>query len=494
MIFLLLLHHQNEMMNFLKINNMKKIFTLSFVCFLLGMGMGSGQTQLWGTANGGTIFVGNGDGTNFHSVYAFVDSSGQAPVGALVLANNENFYGVTELGGCADGGVCYSYNPLTGNYINFHTFGCDQVHGYGAASEMMLADDGNLYGLCALGGANGYGVIYKVNTDTNAYTDIYDFNDTTGGTPYGILTQMNNGILYGMTNKGGANNLGVIFSFNLADSTFSELFSFNQATGGNPKYGGLLKVSDSLVYGMTSLGGVNNIGVIFSYNIYTGVYQDVLDFPGISNGANPYGGLIQATNGLLYGMTYYSGQGNLGTIFSFNKSTNAFTSIYDFTGTIDGNPQRSLMQATNGKLYGTTQFPYSSGEIFSYDFSSNTYTDLIDCGPFTTGDFPDCNLIETPWLTGIPEIHNKESITIYPNPASTTITIHSQLYSRPNRDNSQLIITDVLGNEIYHQAINNSNQTTIDISQWSDGVYFYSLTPALSKREGDVLRGKFVKE
>ena len=80
---------------------------------------------------------------------------------------------------------------------------------------------------------------------------------------------------------------------------------------------------------------------------------------------------------------------------------------------------------------------------------------------------------------------SKNVISIYPNPASSTITFHQSIPST----NQQLLITNILGEEIYHQPINNSTQTTIDIFQWSNGVYFYQI-----RGDKETLQGKFVKQ
>ena len=88
-------------------------------------------------------------------------------------------------------------------------------------------------------------------------------------------------------------------------------------------------------------------------------------------------------------------------------------------------------------------------------------------------------------MTDIKHIVANNTISVYPNPASSTITIHQ---STPS-PNQQLLITNILGEEIYHQAINNSTQTTIDISHWSNGVYFYQI-----RGDKETVQGKFVKE
>jgi len=94
-------------------------------------------------------------------------------------------------------------------------------------------------------------------------------------------------------------------------------------------------------------------------------------------------------------------------------------------------------------------------------------------------------------MTAVKTVDAKNVISVYPNPATNTLTINSQLSSRLNRDNSQLIITDVTGREVYHQAINNT-QSAIDISTWSKGVYIYEIRSGLQTPAS--IRGKFVKE
>ena len=355
---------------------MKTKITILMLLALIGM-KGYGQTQLWGTAfyggnnYQGTIFTSNLDGTNFHSVYSMIDSTGRAPLGSLVLANNCKLYGVTEAGGCNASCVAYSYDPISGIYTDIHDFACDAIHGDGAKSELINASNGNLYGLCEIGGAYGKGVIYRIQPGTNTYSDIYDFANSTGSKPMGSLLQLTNGKLYGMTDSGGANSNGVIFSFNPNDSTYFVLHSFSNSTGINPYYGGLIKATDNKLYGMTYGGGTNNYGVIFSYDLLTNIYTDVHDFDN-TNGGNPCGSLIQATNGLLYGIAQY-GDANLtclcGVIFSFDITTNLYTIVHRFNGTGGANSFRSLIQASNGFLYGNTNMggSHDAGVLFNFN-------------------------------------------------------------------------------------------------------------------------------
>src|ERR1022692_1547847 len=78
---------------------------------------------------------------------------------------------------------------------------------------------------------------------------------------------------------------------------------------------------------------------------------------GCPDGAGPYAGLVQATNGDLYGTTGGGGTNSGGTVFKITPG-GTLTTLYSFcsqTNCTDGTgPQAGLVQAANGDLYGTT--------------------------------------------------------------------------------------------------------------------------------------------
>ena len=192
--------------------------------------------------------------------------------------------------------------------------------------------------------------------------------------------QASDGKLYGMTLDGGSSGYGVIFSFDPSSSTYTKLKDFDNTNGANP-YGSLMQASDGKLYGMTAGGGSSNDGVIFSFDPSSSTYTKLKDFDN-TNGGNPYGSLMQASDGKLYGMTSDGGSSNDGVIFSFDPSSSTYTKLKDFgTNESGSNVSGSLMQASDGKLYGmTTCYGGSSGYgvIFSFDPSSSTYTKLKD--------------------------------------------------------------------------------------------------------------------
>jgi len=88
--------------------------------------------------------------------------------------------------------------------------------------------------------------------------------------------------------------------------------------------------------------------------------------------------------------------------------------------------------------------------------------------------------------TGIQNLQDITEFTLYPNPATTRITLQYN-----NTANAALQILDITGRRIKQMAVSKaSTTTTIDVSDLPAGMYFYSLSTASEKSK----TGKFVKE
>ncbi len=262
----------------------------------------------------------------------------------------------------------------------------------------------NLYTTTFYGGDADAGTIIKFTPATNNLAVLKNFDNTNGANPYGAMIQANDGKLYGMASIGGTGNYGIIFSFNPSSLTYTKLKDFDSINGANP-HGSLMQASNGKLYGMTYNGGSKGYGVIFSFDPVTATYTKLKDFS-YADGANPSGSLMQATDGKLYGMTDFGGRFaladkfNWGVIFSFDPSTSVYTDLKDFNDNIDEGavPSGNLIQASDGKLYGMTQsgggYGYT-GVIFSFDFSSSIYTKLWGFDNTTaTGNTPSGSLMQ----------------------------------------------------------------------------------------------------
>src|SRR4029077_15520621 len=118
-------------------------------------------------------------------------------------------------------------------------------------------------------------------------------------------------------------------------------------------------------------------GVLFYYDPTNGKDSVIKSF---SAAAHPQGGLVQDTNGYLYGITTGAGASGNGSIFKYNITTGAYTTIYNFTGGADvGAPSGKLFQSKDGFLYGVTQNNGANGYGTVYKVSTTgTLTTLYN--------------------------------------------------------------------------------------------------------------------
>ena len=308
-----------------------------------------------------------------------------APQSGLTLATDGNFYGTTY--GCTAGGdgSIFKVTPA-GVVTTVYTFtgGSD---GECPTAPPILGTDSNFYGTASRSNTGGlYGSLYKI-TPTNKFTTLHDFVNSDGASPDAPLIEATNGVFYGLTHTGGSNGAGNFFSIT-SSGVFSVLFSFN-GNDGNNSVSPLIQGSDGNFYGTAYNGGMgaNNTGVVFKLTP-TGTFTALHYFTGTGDGAFPYGGLVQASDGNFYGTTSQAAAGvGCGTIFRISNGN--FSTLYTFPsdGSLGCNPQTTLVQHTSGVLYGDTNTGGSSngggvcasgcGVVFSLNASLPPFVSLL---------------------------------------------------------------------------------------------------------------------
>lgn len=381
---------------------MKETLRFTLFIFILSITISSysQSTNIWGVNNSGgnygagEIFLLDTSTNLISSKYSFQIAKGKYPTSTLCKANNGKYYGVTYTGGDYSAGVIFEYDAINDNYTTMQHFSTSLTGRY-PNEGMTLAPNGKLYGLTSLGGANGVGVLYEFDPQTNTLTRKYSFNTTDGKNPYGRLTLANDGLFYGMTAYGGASNYGVIFKYDYQNDSLNVLKEFNSTNGANPK-GELLQLSNGLFYGITYSGGASNYGVLFTYDIQNDTIIKKFDFDPNTNGRNPYGSLIEY-NGNLYGATYFGGSSNSGVLFKYNPLTDSSLIVVNFSDTALGkNPIGSPMLSSNNKIYGHTYSggKYSNGAIYEFDPNTEIVTKKVDLKSSLTGARPRGGFIE----------------------------------------------------------------------------------------------------
>lgn len=329
----------------------------------------SGNT-LYGTTSGGgsqlygTIFKINTDGSGYTLINDFSTTNGPAcgrtPFAGLILSGS-TFYGTAADGGTNGDGTVFQVSIGGGNLAVLKVFGNEPE---GAAPFAGLTLSGStLYGTAEAGGTNGYGLVFKVNTDGNGYTVLRNFTNSDGANPYGGLILLSN-TLYGTTYHGGSNGVGTVFKINTDGSGFTLLKNFSSFNGAELPRAGLV-LSGTTLLGTTEDSGAGS-GAVFKIDIDGNNYSELWNFTVPINGSFPRGGLLLFGN-TLYGTTYNGGSSTLGTVFKINTDGSGFAVLKRFTGVPDGaNPYAGLVLAGN-TLYGTTEKggDFNLGTIFS---------------------------------------------------------------------------------------------------------------------------------
>lgn len=281
------------------------------------------------TANGGTNYTGTvfkltptGTESLLHSFGPLQSPDGANPQGSLVQASDGNLYGMSDEGGMNDTGAIIKVAIPAGTVSVFYSFGATESgDAEFPTGNLIQANDGNLYGMTPDGGANGNGAVIKITMPAGIESVIYSFGGTgpsDGKSPYGSLIQANDGNLYGMTTEGGATGDGAIVEITLSGDE-SVLYSLGAAAGGDGKYpgGSLIQASDGNFYGLTNQGGAYGDGALIM--VTPGGNESVLhSFGNAEDGSNPNDSLIQASDGNLYGLTFSGGAYGYGTVIMIN--------------------------------------------------------------------------------------------------------------------------------------------------------------------------------
>jgi uncharacterized repeat protein (TIGR03803 family) len=331
-------------------------------------------------------------------------TDGGVPLASLTIDGAGNLYGTTLIGGGAQAGTVFKLTrppagQATWTETLLYQFSGTTADGQFPFSSLAFDAAGNLYGTSFLGGANDLGVVFELQPPTVGagqwtLVPLHAFaGGPDGANPVSGLTFDGHGNWFGTTFSDGVTGIsgGTLFRLAPAAGVFTEtvLHTFtaldsdggpnNPFDGGLP-YGNVLVDAAGNVYGTTLIGGsgqiipgeASNAGAVFevsppqgggttwtetlihSFNGDTGI-------AGTTDGASPYGGLVQDAAGNLYGTTSQGGTGDQGTVFELMAPAAGATAwtetvLHSFRGYPDGaGPVGTLVIDGAGHLYGATQ-------------------------------------------------------------------------------------------------------------------------------------------
>jgi uncharacterized repeat protein (TIGR03803 family) len=416
-----------------------------------------GTTNSGGKANQGTVFQMTPAGTvtvlhNFGD--GTVANDGANPTAGLIQASDGSLYGTTVKGGITNnnfaGGVVFRVTT-SGQYSVLHRFldGTNPYDGAAPYASLVQGADGNFYGTTQAGGSTavypslGNGTVYQI-TPQGVVTILHNFGDGTvpndGNYAYAPLIIGTDGNFYGTTTS-------TIFRMTL-QGALTTLYTFNDGTVAN--YGWscmapLVQGSDGNFYGVTPFGGGGvdsadpdfGAGTVFkmtpqgAITILHSFNDGSVANDGVNN-PNSYAGLVQGSNGTLYGTTPSNAgvpaNAITGTIFSFSLNEPTITSSPSSQNTV--------------ALGGTTNLSITA----------------TGAGPLTYQW----------WLNG----------TAIPGATNSTYTLTNA--SNANAGSYSVIVTDVYGNSVnslpFNVTVDPGNTDTPTLPPWGLAILGLLLT------------------
>jgi uncharacterized repeat protein (TIGR03803 family) len=365
-----------------------------------------GTTVAGGANNNGAVFKITPGGT-LTTLYSYCAqpncADGASPTTGLIQADDGDFYGTTQEGGaggtnCPEDGGCGTVFKISpdGTLTTLHSFSGGPADGWYPEGALVQGTYGDFYGTTLGGGANGGGTVFRMSP-AGTFTLLYSFcaleNCADGDSPEAGLIQADNGDFYGTTGSGGGTTVqcpatggcGTVFKMG-PDGALATIHRFH-GTDGNFSLAALLQGTDGNLYGTTFfMGGRNcsDCGPAFKITP-TGTFTLLYKFCTPKNcpdGAGSFG-LVQGTDGNLYGASAGGGAGSLGSVFQLTPA-GTLTTLYSLSPPDGIYPNAPMIQGTDGTFYGTTGTggvqkvgcpPQGCGTVYSI---------AVGLGPFVT--------------------------------------------------------------------------------------------------------------
>lgn len=319
-------------------------------------------------------------------LYSFTTGDGAiTPVGSLIMDSSGNLYGVS---GSNNEGAIYELSPSSGGVWTLKI-----LHEFNSLSDgiptagLIMDASGNLYGTCLFGGTSYYGTVYelkRISDGTWRKQVLHNFvNDGKDGNyPGATLIFDKTGNLYGTTQEGGLQNVGVVFELTpyAGGSGWNEkiLYSlpYKQKLWNDLNFPLVLDSAGSL-YGVSDQG--DNGPYVFKLSptskgpwTLTTLYTF-----GVNSGpapSAPFAGVVFDSAGNLYGTTAGGGAEGSGTVYELSPSSEGGwteTTLVDFPSSCSPAcvPEAGITVDSAGNIFGTAPCTGSYG--CAYEVSPN---------------------------------------------------------------------------------------------------------------------------
>ncbi|MGH6888087.1 MAG: choice-of-anchor tandem repeat GloVer-containing protein [Rhizomicrobium sp.] len=312
--------------------------------------------------------------------FAGAPDDGAGSGAEVTLDSAGNIYGTTDYGGANTYGVIFKLAP-DGTENLLHSFG-GAGDGQTPDGAVTIEANGDMYGTTTFGGGSGNGNIWELATD-GTYTVLHNFTTDEGNFARGRLIQDRRGDFYGTALFGGVNGDGTVFKYS-ARGKLTVLHAFNGSDGEFPEHGVVRDKAGNL-YGVTAFGGASENGTVYRI-AKNGTFSTLYSFTGGADGGFLYGGLAIDRNGNLYGSTDDGGADSAGTVFKMT-SDGALTTLYNFTGGADGEYPEGDMLRVGKNLYSTTTGGGADSDGGIYELTSRGKLKVLQNFSATNGNY-----------------------------------------------------------------------------------------------------------
>lgn len=382
-----------------------------------------GLTAAGGRHGGGTLYVIGRDGSGYRAVHHFAGpGAAGTPSGPLIFGTDGRIYGTTERSpGAPAAGAIFRYTLSEQKFEIVK--GLDDETSPGFWTRVCLGgviegSDGALYGVA--GGGREFAsttsptVVFRVDKDGRSHRIIHTFAQGRRHHPgsQGPLIEGSDGLLYGacFNTPAGGNDGGFLYRLSKTGTDFQVVFDFSLQPGEPSRpVGGVIEGSDGFLYGQLRYGTGQQrpeTGAVYRIARSGAEYQVLHEFNTESLYA-PVGELFEGSDGRLYGGTI-RGKSSIpsfivsGGYFALNKDGSGFT-VLSRDSTREP-PSTSLIQASDGKLYGAGLRPDSkNGVVYSLATSGDGFAEVREFSPTGGSPVHPTSLFEADdaWLYGL---------------------------------------------------------------------------------------------
>lgn len=303
------------------------------------------------------------------TLYSFTGGNdGSNPQAALMMDAKGNLYGTTYSGGASGNGVVFELAHKkakgTWTYRTLWSFTGGNDGGVPAGS-LSMDSAGNLYGSTTQGGTGVVGTVFELSPNGKKWSEsvLYNFTgNNDGGEPMGNVLIGQDGNLYGTTAGYGQFNYGVVYKLTAQGGGnwgFSVLHAFAGGSDGEVPRDGLIQDANGTLYGATA-GFSASYGNVFQMSADGSNYNVIYTITGGQGftGNGPWQTVTMGADGTIYGTTYADGMSSSGEVFQLTpQSGNTWTPkiLYTFPGGAGGQYSYSKVWLDKlGRLYGTT--------------------------------------------------------------------------------------------------------------------------------------------